>query len=256
VVLLDGAGIPGVEAVCHHGTAWYAQSLGVALLTRLSGEAGSELAAALAESIRHVAGLHAHTCDIVSSISPQASVAVVRFAGGRADFLVLADVFVVLDLAGARPQVVTDEREACVRRECLSVLAGLRPGTPERAQALGLVQDAFRARRNRSGGFWVAKDDPYAALQAVTGSVALERIHGAALLSNGASRAAGAYQLLEWPAMLHVLRTTGPAEILRLVREAEARAEVPEPSTGMYAPDDATVALCEPTAGSRAGSSG
>lgn len=31
-VLLDGAGIPGAESICHHGVAWYTHRLGGALL--------------------------------------------------------------------------------------------------------------------------------------------------------------------------------------------------------------------------------
>ncbi len=256
VVLLDGAGIPGSEAVCDHGVAWYAHSLGAALLERLFGEAEVDLAAALADSIRHVAERHGHTCDIASASSPQASVAIIRFAGDRADYLVLADVFVVLDVAGAGPQVVTDPREVSVRRECMSALWGLPTGTSEYEQVLASVRDAFRARRNRSGGFWVAKDDPYAATQAVTGSVALERLRGAALLSNGASRVVAPYHLAEWPAVMNVTRTMGPVEILRRVREAEADARASESGPGMYAPDDATVAFCEPAAMPRSVSSG
>jgi hypothetical protein len=246
VVLLDGAGIPGSEAVCHHGVAWYAHRLGAVLLERLFDEVGVELVAALADSIRHVAELHRRTCDIASPISPQASVAIVRFAGDRADYLVLADVFVVLDLAGGGPQVVTDPREISVRNECMSALRGVPTGTSEYEQVLSSVRDDFRARRNRPGGFWVAKDDPHAATQAVTGSVTLERFHGVALLSNGASRVVTPYQLAEWPAVIDLLRTGGPEEILRRVRTAEKNARASGSSSGTCAPDDATVAFCEP----------
>lgn len=59
----------------------------------------------------------------------------VRFENDRADFLVLADVYVVLDLVDQRPQVVTDIREVSVRRECTAALNGLLPGTREYEQA-------------------------------------------------------------------------------------------------------------------------
>lgn len=255
VVLLDGAGIPGSEAVCHHGVAWYAHRLGAALLERLFVEAGVELVAALADSIRHVAELHRHTCDIASPISPQASVAIVRFSGDRVDHLVLADVFVVLDLAGAEPQVVTDPREVSVRSECMSALQGRATGTSEYEQVLASVRDDFRARRNRPGGFWVAKDDPHAATQSVTGSITLERLDGTALLSNGASRVVTPYQLAQWPAVIDLMRTRGPDEILRRVRTAEKDARAAGSSSGIYAPDDATVAFCEPAAMPRSVSS-
>jgi hypothetical protein len=243
VALLDGAGIPGSEAVCRHGVRWYVQRLGAALLERLFSDPGLELAAALGRSIEHVAELHRPTCDIASPISPQASVAVVRFADDCADYLVLADAFVVLDLAGAGPQVVTDPREVDVRRECTSVLLGLSTNAPEYEQVLLGVTDAFRQQRNRPGGFWVAKDNPEAATQAVTGRVPLERLHAVALLSNGASRIVTPYQLAEWPAVIDLARTAGPDEVLRLVRTAESGAGAHAARSGVSGPDDATVAF-------------
>ncbi len=51
-------------------------------------------------------------------------------------------------------------------------LDGLTAGTPEYERAMLSATDELRARRNRPGGYWIAKDDPEAAAQAVTGSVA------------------------------------------------------------------------------------
>jgi hypothetical protein len=247
VVLLDGAGIPGSDGTCCHGVVWYVQRLGAALLERLFSDPRLELATALTRSIQHVAELHRHTCDIASPISPQASVAVVRFADDRAEYLVLADTFLVLDLAEAGVQVVTDPREVNVRGECTSALREVPTTAPEYEQVLLGVTTAFRQQRNRPGGFWVAKDDPDAAMQAVTGSVPLDRLNGVALLSNGASRIVAPYQLAEWPAVLDLARRKGPDEVLRRVRTAESAAGGHAVSSGVSGPDDATVAFCEPT---------
>ena len=168
----------------------------------------------------------------------------IRFEDDRADFLVLADVYVVLDMGDARPQVVTDTREVSVRRECTATLHGLPIGTLEYEQAKQLVIDALRARRNQLGGYWIAKDDPRAAMEAVTGSVPLGRLNGAALLSNGASRIVDPYRLCEWPTVLELMRTRGPDEILRRIRGAEA--EGAGSLSGFHHSDDATVAYCEP----------
>ncbi len=78
VVLLDGAGIPGTEQICHHGVAWYAHTLGGVLLTRLARQRTSGLVEALATSIEHVAHQHRDTCDISHPSSPQATVALLR----------------------------------------------------------------------------------------------------------------------------------------------------------------------------------
>ena len=128
-VLLDGAGIPGTEAICRHGVVWCSHSLGAALLARLAREGGTDLVAALADSIDEAAGHHRHTCDIANPSSPQSTVAMIRFEDNRADFLVLADVYVVLDMVDALPQVVTDTREVNVRRECTTALHGVPAGS-------------------------------------------------------------------------------------------------------------------------------
>jgi hypothetical protein len=170
VVLLDGAGIPGSEHLCHHGTAWYARTLGAALLARLPGV--DDLVTVLAEAIAEVAGRHDGTCDLADPSSPQAAVAIARRAADRLDHLVLGDAYVVLQ--ASPPVVVTDPREVSVRAEVLAT-----------RDALADQVTAFRALRNRPGGFWVAKESPAAAAEAVTGSVPLRTLAGVALLSNG-----------------------------------------------------------------------
>src|SRR5688572_20450748 len=49
-VLIDGAGIPGAEAICRHGVAWYASRLGGGLLTLLSLMPDRSLSTLLAEA--------------------------------------------------------------------------------------------------------------------------------------------------------------------------------------------------------------
>jgi hypothetical protein len=94
----------------------------------------------------------------------------------------------------------------------------------------------LRANRNQPGGFWVAKDDPRAADEAITGSCPVSDLTGAVLLSNGASRIVDRFQLADWPGVMAVLASSGPAEIIHRVRQAEARHAV--------AADDATIAHC------------
>jgi hypothetical protein len=101
-----------------------------------------------------------------------------------------------------------------------------------------------RTRRNQSGGYWIAKDDPRAATEAVTGSVPLARLGGAAVLSNGASRMVDPYRLCEWPAALELLRTSGPDDFLRRIRNAETEAGAAGSLPGFEFSDDATVAYC------------
>jgi hypothetical protein len=170
-------------------------------------------------------------------------VAVVRHDEGRLDHLVLADVFVVLDSRGSELQVLTDAREVDARDDVSAALDGLAPGTEEHDRAVRAATEELRARRNQPGGYWIAKDDPAAAAQAITGSVPLAQLEGVALLSNGASRVVDAYGLVDWPTALDLMRTQGPGEIIRRVRAAEGDGR---------RPDDATVAFCDVRGSSQA----
>jgi len=243
VVLLDGAGIPGTESICHHGVAWYAHSLGGALLGRLSRGGRQGLVTILSDAIEHIAREHRFTCDITNPSSPQATVAIFRIDGKHAEFLMLADSVLVLDKAGDDPKVITDEREVALRRECSAVLDGIAKGTPEYHAAREAYVEAVRARRNQPGGYWIAKDDPRAATEARTGSFAVRDLSGIAMLSNGASRIVDTYGLAGWPEVLEVLCASGPREIIRRVRRAEAN-DAADERPDASSPDDATVAYC------------
>lgn len=241
VVLLDGAGIPGAERLCAHGVAWYTHRLGGVLLGGLSRNDGRDLAGILAAAIGEIAAAHSATCDIADPSSPQATVLMVRAHRGRLEHLLLADSFLVLDQVGGGPQVVTDEREVIARRECAAPLNGVTPGTVEYDSIRASCATALRARRNRPGGYWIAKDDPRAAREAVTGSHSLDDLNGVALLSNGASRIVSPYGLTDWPGVLELLAAHGPSAVIDRVRQAEARMGG-GPDTRV--PDDASVAHC------------
>ena len=238
-VLLDGAGIPGTESICRHGVAWYTRRLGGLLLARLSGDDGRDLTAVLAEAIDEIAAEHRGTCDITNPSSPQATVLIARLQGPRLDYLVLADCFLVLGQVSGGPLIITDDREVTARRSCTAPLAEVARGTAEYERVRDQCIEALQARRNHAGGYWIAKDDPHAAEEAVTGSCPRPDLDSAALLSNGASRIVSPYALTSWPGLLELLGTGGPAEIIRRVRQAEAAVSHPP---GSDVPDDATVA--------------
>ncbi|GAA3342324.1 hypothetical protein GCM10020358_36910 [Amorphoplanes nipponensis] len=87
--LLDGAGIPGAEAICSHGVAWYTRRLSGALLGALAGAGGEDLASILAAAIGETADDQRDTCDLAHVNSPQATVLIVREHRGRLDHLLL-----------------------------------------------------------------------------------------------------------------------------------------------------------------------
>ncbi|MBE1491385.1 protein phosphatase 2C domain-containing protein [Plantactinospora soyae] len=231
-VLIDGAGIPGTESICRHGVAWYASRLGGNLLSLLSLVPDRSLAALLAEAIERVTDEHRDTCDVTDPVSPSATVAILRRSGDRVEYLVLGDSVLVLDRADAAPLVVTDPREVIISRSYLPALQAVAEGGDEYRR---ILRD-LRANRNRPGGFWVAKDNPRAADEAITGSCPISELTSAVLLSNGASRIVDRFRLLDWPGVMAVLASSGSAEIIHRVRQAEAHHAV--------AADDATIAHC------------
>ncbi|MFC8079067.1 integrase [Streptomyces sp. NPDC057307] len=242
-VLIDGAGIPGAESTCRHGVAWYATRLGGTLLGLLALETDRGLAALLAAGIERVTDEHRDTCAVTDPISPSATVAVLRLSDGLAEYLVLGDSALVLDQADGAPLVVTDPREVIIGRQYEAALTAVAEGSDEYRR---ILRD-LRANRNAPGGFWLAKDDPRAADEAITGSRPVSELTGAALLSNGAGRIVDRFGLTDWPGVMAVLASDGPAEIIRRVRQAEARHAV--------AADDATIAHCTDLLGEATGPS-
>jgi len=228
LVLVDGAGgITGAQEVCHHGIAWYATRLGGALLGALAQE--RSLRDVLAEGIERVTDQHRDTCDVAHPISPFAAVAMLRFSGGTVEHLVLGDAVALVGRAAGDPVVAHDPREVVIARAFEERLKDVPEGGDEYRRLLM----ELRSRRNSPGGFWVAKDDPTVVAEAVTGECPAHDVTGAALLSNGASRLVDTFGLTDWPGLLRLLETAGPAEVIARVRAAEAR--------GGVATDDATI---------------
>ncbi len=245
VVLLDGAGIPGIESICHHGVAWYAHRLGGYLLSRLSCRPARSLVSALGDAIDQLASEHRDTCDIANPSSPQSTVVIYRRVGDRAEYLVLADSYLLLDEIGSEAHVVTDEREVEARRLCSAPLNEI-PEQDARTYkvAYETCVEELRAMRNQPGGYWIAKDDPAAAEQAITGTGPVAALAGAALLSNGVSRLVTPYAVTSWPDLLTTMRTSGPAEVIHLLRKVESEWSRSARQGQEPAPDDATIAYC------------
>jgi hypothetical protein len=185
-VLLDGATqVPrDADSGCVHGVAWYARSLGTALLAGILAGPGAPLNDALAAAIAQVRARHADSCDLLNPRTPCATVTALRRGGDGIEYLALSDSTVAADLAGREPLIVTDER--------------------------------------RTGRYRVAAARPEAAANSLTGTFPLAGLQGVALLSDGAARLVDRYGLSSWPDTVALLRAAGPDELIRLVRAAEA----------------------------------
>jgi hypothetical protein len=202
---------------------------------------GVDLRADLAEAIRHVSSLH-DRCDLRHPGTPSAAVALVAVSGNHLRYLVLADIFIVVDRA-ARLDVIVDER---VRRTAAAerrTAYRLPVGSAERIAALVEMKHAELAVRNRAGGFWVASGDPAVAEEAMVGEIPIADVRRVAVLSDGSACGVEDYEVLGWPGALDLITTNGPHELLRLVRTAEAEDAECVRWPRSKANDDATVAV-------------
>jgi Protein phosphatase 2C len=219
-VVLDGLSAPdGTGTGCRHGTPWFVNQLGPRFLA-LASDPSRSLADALAEAIRQVAGLHPG-CDLTHPGTPSATLVMVRALDDRADYLALADAVLLLDTQDGR-KVVSDERVNQLAAKERAAANQVPTGSALKLRRRAQLTKALRRARNRPGGYWVAAADPQAASQAVTGTLPGKSLHRAVLLSDGASRLVDPFGLATWDELLALLEESGPDELLRQVRAAEA----------------------------------
>ncbi|GAB3672540.1 protein phosphatase 2C domain-containing protein [Saccharopolyspora tripterygii] len=212
--VLDGATAPsGVDSGCVHDVVWLVRRLGGALAELLT-ISDERLADVLAEAIHRVRAAHADTCDLNNPNSPSSTATLLRLRD-QAEYLVLADSPLVLDVDGEVRAVVDDRIDHLPSR----------------------TLDAVTGLRNSEGGFWVASTKPEAAHRAVTGT--LPPFRRAALLTDGASRLVDHFALTDWRGLLDLLDEGGPETLLNRVREAESTA--PPPARGKPHDDATTI---------------
>jgi hypothetical protein len=217
IVVLDGA-TARTETGCAHGVAWYAATLGTHLT---AAAADRSLPDALAAAITETAQLHPE-CDLDHPATPSAAVAVVRTAGEWLEFLILGDTTVLLDSADGL-RMMTDARVDAVAAALRAESDRYPFDSPEKETALLRMKHAELALRNQPGGFWVAAADPGVIGQAVTGRAALSPVRRLAVMTDGATRAVHVFGALDWAGVLDLLAEHGPAELIRAVRDLEAR---------------------------------
>ena len=219
--VLDGATAPkGIDSGCRHSVAWYVSHLGAELARILATDDAATLPDALAASITRVRVAHSASCDLSNPASPSSTVAIIREGIATVDYLVLADSPIVLRMADGTVRVVSDTRT--------DRLPSYEP-------------EAVRAKRNVSGGFWVASTLPEAAYEAVSGHVARDSVAGAGIFSDGTSRLAERHGQT-WAQLMDLLELHGPSQVIAKVREADEH--VAEGAYRGKRHDDATSLLC------------
>lgn len=220
VVVLDGVSAPG-GSPCMHGPAWYVRQLGPALLTAAADRSVS-LRTALQRSIELVNALHSD-CDLTSPGTPAAAVGLARLEPDVVSYLVLADVTVAAVDHEGQVRAVSDDRVASALDPQLRDTALALPfGSPEQRTALRAMSIDQLARRNTTGGYWVAAADPHAAHEALVDEHPREQLRELALLTDGAAALVDAYGAATWPEVFDMLRAAGPEAVIDRVRDLEA----------------------------------
>ncbi|MFD8564958.1 integrase [Streptosporangium canum] len=237
VVVLDGVTVPSMMGTgCEHGTPWYVRQLGTHILAAVENAPATALTGLLATAISAVAALHEGACQLGHIGTPSAAVGILRRNAETIDYLLMADVTIVID-DGRGLLIFTDDRVEKTRR--FSLQADDSPA----ARAANIATHRTRFR-NQPGGYWVAASDPAAAMEAVTGSLPSSTGRRAALLTDGAACAVSPYELMDWEAALSLIEQNGPCALIDQVR----RAELADPDSDRWprykVSDDATVALC------------
>jgi hypothetical protein len=244
VGVLDGATVPqGFDTGCVHGPTWYVRQLAARIAVAAAARPTATLAGHLAAAILGVRSEHADRCDLDHPGTPSSTVCLLRRAADHADYLVLCDSPLVIDL-GERVEVVTDGRLAVAAEEVRRTAASIPGADP--ATAFRRAMQLQRQNMNQTHGYWVAAANPDAALHALTGTLPLfgpRRLRRAALLTDGAARAVDRFGM-SWPALLDLISEHGPGELIRRVRSAERTGREEDVGAPAKRHDDASAVLC------------
>jgi hypothetical protein len=142
-VLLDGATSPAnVDTGCIHGVAWYARTLGTALLAGITAVPHVPLQQALAAAAAEVRAQHEHTCDLTKRRSPGATVTAVRAEAGGISYLALSDSSIAADYDDGRPpRIITDAHWAIRANPQVAMAARTGILAPAGLRGIALLSD-------------------------------------------------------------------------------------------------------------------
>lgn len=231
--LLDGAGAHDDPQACkRHDASWFVQQLSHALAAELGEAPARHLHATLAGAIARVDSLHERLCPhVLQGHGPAATAVIVRRRSQTLDYLVLGDSALLVQTGDGQVHHHSDKRLSTVDpRLRESIHLALRSGcgydSTGHHERIRRLRATERSMRNRQGGFWIAADDPRAALHSLAGSYTLTgRTDGAsriALISDGLARAVTHLQCYSgWRELLEDLFGSGIAACVTRVRDAE-----------------------------------
>lgn len=249
--VLDGASVWPQSAACEHDAYWYVNQLSTGLDAEFQLSMNRPLQEVLGRAIERVASQHTEACTHTELGNfPSASVGIIRRQARQLDYLILGDVYLLLEREN-KVEVHTDKRLSQVlpdlRQRILELLAsGESYENPEYRELVNTLRKSERAKRNTADGYWIASDDPAAAQHAICGSCSLDDIHRLALMTDGLSRSVTTLNIYPtWEELLQNLFDHGPSKTISTIRETE----IDDPDGKRYPrtnqSDDATAMICE-----------
>jgi hypothetical protein len=255
--LLDGASAHDDPAACtDHDASWFVQQLSQALAAELSQPPDRALRAILAGAIGRVSTLHAQLCPhIASGHGPSATAVIVRRRNQALEYLVLGDSALLIQTGDAKVHHHSDDRLSAIAphlrdsiRQALRAGRGYdHPAHRDRVRALHATEQTMR---NREDGYWIAADDPRAALHSLTGHYNLTSPAGArrvALISDGIARAVTYLQCYtDWHELLEDLFAPGLMATVARIRHAELADPYASQHPRTTHSDDAAAITCLP----------
>jgi hypothetical protein len=174
-------------------------------------------------AIERTAAVAQTAWSAVPEVPPSAALGVIRRRGVRTEFLVLADVSVILRTDAGAVELI-DRRVDRINRRAQDQMdrAVLRAGATfesVRQVTQPLLHEARRQGMNQEGGYWVASTDPAAVDHAYTG--AIDGVREAILASDGFMRAVHLFGLVDDVADLFRCDMVDLAAAIRVAERAD-----------------------------------
>jgi hypothetical protein len=197
--VLDGASNVAKHRVTgdeHSDASWLVRHLDRALKD-LAADTDRTLSQIVADAITRTAGEAREVWRGDPDVLPSAALGVVRGNGSRTEYLVLADISVILQTDDG-VQEITDPRVDDFNVEARAIMAAaLNAGKrleDARKETIPFLAEA-RSHMNQDGGYWVASLDEHAVDNAICGEV--EGVREVILASDGFMRAVRPFGLIE-----------------------------------------------------------
>jgi hypothetical protein len=197
--VLDGASNVAKNRVtrdAHSDASWLVRHLDRALRD-LAGHADRTLAQIVAEAIARTAREAEQVWRGDPDVLPSAALGVVRGDGSRTEYLVLADISIILQTDDAVIEITdsrVDEFNVEARATMAAALKAHKSLDEARKETIPLLAEA-RSHMNQDGGYWVASLDEHAVDNALCGEI--EGVREIILASDGFMRIVRPFGLIE-----------------------------------------------------------